>query len=121
MNGAALIFNPDDPLPNVVGSTNWRDFNLAFLQKAVGGYIEAIPYFNDINVAGEVVPCVAYCNEEGKLRNLSPNMSATSLWGLSLARQRRVPHDILLGPVVIIIGDAEFLHGHIHGDEDDEP
>jgi len=58
---------------------------LVHLQRAVRGYIEAVPHDG---------PFTAYCNEEGKLDGLPPNIPATRFLGLT--------HDILVGPVVLI-------------------
>ena len=46
------------------------------MQKAVGGYIELVPYFDHFE--GE--PCEVYCNEEGKIHGLPFNDEATSSW-----------------------------------------
>lgn len=82
---------------------------LDFLQAAVGGLIEAVPAFNTIEQGGQVAPCVAFCNEEGKLEGQTLNVPATALW---LAAQRRDGvsiDDVLLGQVVILTGDDEFM------------
>lgn len=70
------------------------------LQKAVGGYIEAVPYF----AAFEGKRCVAYCNEEGKLKDLAVNAKATEAWW-----EQAPVNDILVGDVVVLVGDSEFL------------
>jgi hypothetical protein len=72
--------------------------SLTELQTAVGGYIETIPIFTEY--AGN--PCVAFCNEEGKLMNMPMNKRANDLWGIST-------DDKLVGDVVIITGDEAFL------------
>jgi hypothetical protein len=41
--------------------------SLDFLQQAVGGYIEAVPGFDTIQQGDKVIPCVAFCGEQGKL------------------------------------------------------
>lgn len=67
-----------------------------------GGLIQLVPYFSRYDGKD----CVAFCNEEGKLNHLPLNASATALW----AAQLDVPLvDYLVGPVVIISGDAELL------------
>jgi hypothetical protein len=70
---------------------------LKALQKAVGGLIEIMP--GVIKYNGK--PCVAFCNENGKLAGLPFNETATKL--MSKAFQR---YDIIVGDVVIITGDA---------------
>ena len=73
------------------------------LQKAVGGYIESIPYFELFNG----IPCEAYCNEEGKLDGLPVNHAATSLW------EEQVPgaRDLFAGDRLILTGD--YLVGDV--------
>jgi hypothetical protein len=112
MRGTALIYSPGIDQPEV------HQFrippSLEFLQKAVGGHIEAIPGFARIKYGGETRACAAFCNEEGKLEGLSPNYRATALWhavlpapGL-LGRDSKLL-DILCGPVIVLFGDAEFM------------
>lgn len=67
---------------------------LEILQKAVGGYIEVVPYFT--RYSGRV--CTCYCNEEGKLDRLAPNAAATALWHEQLGPRA---FDILAGHVAI--------------------
>lgn len=75
--------------------------SLQELQAQVGGCIERVPYFDTYNRA----PCVAYCNEEGKLEGLPMNVVATALWYESIDA---VIGDTLVGNVVILTGDHEF-------------
>lgn len=72
------------------------------LQARVGGMIELIGSFDKF----EDTPCIAYCNEEGKLHDLEVNIPATKLWSLAVGRQ---PGDVLVGDVVILQGDDEFM------------
>lgn len=79
--------------------------NLDYLNKAVGGHIEA--------VSGRDWTC--YCNEEGKLMGLPINLHATLLlaeWGVQL-----LPHDVLVGTVVLVgngeAGEAADLPEHL--------
>lgn len=53
-----------------------QDPSLHQLQEWVGGDIEMIPSFKRY----EGKPCIAYFNEEGKLRKLPINASAASAW-----------------------------------------
>jgi hypothetical protein len=71
------------------------------MQRAVGGYIETVPYFDRFD--GK--PCVAFCNEEGKLQGEPINDRATGLWVTCLQSRNMVPHDILVGAVAIVTGD----------------
>ena len=75
---------------------------LAALQVAVGGYLETVPAFDKYD--GQ--DCVAFCNEEGKLRKLPFNSKATLLWDEATGGAF---DDILVGDVVIITGDDELL------------
>jgi uncharacterized protein DUF3846 len=75
---------------------------LEALQKIVGGSIETIPHF--ITIWGR--RCVAFCNEEGKLKKLIANLPAQHLWAAAYAR---AAEDILVGPVVILAGTDDFL------------
>ena len=63
------------------------EVTLAFMQKAVGGYIE--------RVVCEALPpgTSVYCNEEGKLQGLSPNFA---VWG-----------DVVVGSVIAVGEDEE--------------
>lgn len=76
--------------------------SLDTMQAAVEGYIELVPWFDTYE--GE--PCVAFCNEEGKLNDLPVNATATEAWHYSIGR----PHtDVLVGDVVIFTGDQAFM------------
>lgn len=75
------------------------------LQAAVGGFIEAVPglqkYGND--------DAVAFCNEEGKLQHLPFNYTATKLWACNYGVPVKELGDVLVGDIVVLTGDAEFL------------
>jgi hypothetical protein len=75
--------------------------SLERLQQIVGGSIETVPYFDAI--WGR--KCVAFCNEEGKLKQLSINLAAQHLWVAVYPK----PGDILVGPIAILAGTPEFL------------
>jgi hypothetical protein len=85
-----------------------------------GGWLEAVPGFTSITVRGSPMPCVAFCDEDGKRKNLPVNVPATILWDRSLCDQglpgvaeqygRSVNwRDWLVGSVVVLAGDAEFM------------
>jgi hypothetical protein len=86
---------------------------LAALQRGVGGgTIEVVPYFTRYDAEpgygpykGE--PCVAFCNEEGKLNGLPINFRATALWHAQ--EPRFIGRDVLVGPIVIVTGDRELM------------
>jgi hypothetical protein len=107
MIGHAIIYHTN-------GTTTTTDFSkspsLKFLQEAVGGYIEAVPYFHLFTPPGAAAPvrCIAFCDEEGKYKNaprLGINHEATMLW------QEAFPgcDDILVGPVIVLWGDDAFM------------
>ena len=81
------------------------------LQKAVGGFIEAVPRFDTIEYKGEKVPCIAFCDEEGKLKRKDINSKATQLWAEALGMTTRelFNNDVLVGDIVVLIGDEEFM------------
>jgi hypothetical protein len=69
-----------------------------------GGYIEAVPFF--ARYQGD--RCVAFCDEDGKLKNMPVNSRATELWYGQMMGQF-IPPDHLVGPIVIVTGDRELL------------
>lgn len=100
MNGRMTIIHP-------TGHSEARDLTappgLDALQKAVGGYIETVPLFERFE--GE--PCVAYCNEDGKIQGLTINPAASRLWYNLVPQAKGV--DVLVGPIVILQGDDAFM------------
>lgn len=92
--------------------------SLEWLQNAVGGFIEQVPYFTSMK-NGE--RAVAFCNEYGKLKRMQINEAATQAWAAALERTTDDAgplNDILVGPVVVLTGDSDFMERHINGDED---
>lgn len=105
MKGTMLTYLPKQLEPSVQEYTEAP--SLTDIQTALGGYLESIPYFQWIDYDGRH-HCVAYCNEYGKLKNMEINHMATALWyqppnGGSKLR------DVLVGPVVVLFGDKEFM------------
>src|SRR5262245_12882175 len=76
-----------------------------------GGWIESVPYFDHIEWQGKWRRCWAICDEEGKLKGFDINPRATLLWGKVLSAKHGVlrMNDILVGPVAVLFGDAEFM------------
>jgi hypothetical protein len=76
-----------------------------------GGYLELVPGFTSIGVAGVVMDCVAFCDEDGKRKQLPVNRVATGFWQVALERKgvRLSKPDQLCGDVVVIFGDKEFM------------
>jgi hypothetical protein len=67
-----------------------------------GGLLEIVPFFNKFMGRH----CIAFCDEEGKMKNLPANQIAQSFW----EKASPVAHnDHLVGPIVIIIGSQGFL------------
>lgn len=79
---------------------------LADLQRAVGGDLQLVPAFRRVAHASGMQKCFVLCNEHGKYMNLPINLEANRLWQLSAGEPL---DDILVGPVVILFGDAEFM------------
>ena len=91
------------------------------LQKLVGGMVEQIIGFKTILIDGQVSPCVAFSNEDGKLvglpiGGLPVNRRATLLWedalkrtGCQLRDQAGNFTEVLRGRVVIVAGDRKLL------------
>lgn len=104
--------------------------DLAFIKNAVGGHIEAVPHWilfvpPEAPPRSAPLPCVVFCNEEGKLNRLPVNQKATVLWDQNLKRVRNDSGepvfptglhddmgrlvDALCGNILVLTGDAEFL------------
>jgi hypothetical protein len=105
MKGSMLIFKPGVTDPKRIDLT--KPPTASTLHKIVGGYIELVPHFESIGLDGDSFSCVAFCNEEGKLLNLPYNDAATKAWHFDLAPL--VTSDVLVGNVVIVFGDDEFM------------
>ena len=92
---------------------------LAVLQETVGGYIERVPFFDCLPESAAlpkdyVQPCVAYCNEEGKLNGLPVNITATRMWANVLMCAGRIETvdeigDVLVGTIIVLWGDDAFM------------
>jgi hypothetical protein len=102
------------------GDLELREFDqpipLETLQEGVGGDLEVVPYFNSISHGGTVLSCVAFCDEHGKLNHGPLNEPATMAWeravsreGLELRDKSGNLKDFLVGPVVVVFGDSEFM------------
>lgn len=103
MKGTMIVIPADKKMPQTATQFT-RRVELSELQAGVGGLVEAVPYLNTYRHEGKRVACFAFCNEEGKLKALPLNERATAIWH-SQARAG----DVLLGPVVIVFGDQEFM------------
>jgi hypothetical protein len=110
---------------------------LGWYNQQVEGYIEAVPYWQTfIDDDMQTVPCIAYCNEDGKgpstygdgrTEPLRYNLVADRAWDAALRRVRGADglqwfpkgvydlQDHLVGNIVVVIGDRWF-----QGEEDDD-
>jgi hypothetical protein len=107
MNGTMLIISPS-------GSIKTCPLHAApdldRLQEELGGWLEQVSRFDTVMYHGSLRPCVAFCNEEGKLKGMKTNLRATQMWTIALGRHGiPSPTDILCGNVVIIFGDRELM------------
>jgi hypothetical protein len=97
MRGTTHILRADG---DEVHAVHDKPLELDWVQQAVGGFIQLVPGFTHYMNH----PCIAYCNEEGKLYDLPVNKEATMAW-----RRCSFTPDILVGDVLIISGDREFM------------
>lgn len=114
MKGTALIYDPTHKNgPKEVHELD-APAKLELLQGAVGGHIEAVPGWNTVEHDGLTRECVAFCNEEGKLMSLPLNVQATFLWHRALPppglmKPDGSTADVLVGTIIVLYGDAEFM------------
>ena len=76
-----------------------------------GGWLEAVPGWKTfIPLLSGPVPCEAFCDEDGKRKQLPYNQSATWQWHAAMQRDgfNFMPDD-LLGDVVVLTGDRKFM------------
>lgn len=111
MRATALLFKPGALEPETIELTARAE--LEWYQGKLGGWIEQVPRFDSIRVGEVVQRCVAFCDEEGKLKGLGYNRAATIAWHDAIPEGLIGPsgqiEDILVGPVLVIAGDAEFM------------
>lgn len=110
MRGTVLIFDPSrgHPAVHIIEGPP----TLEFLKTAIGGgYIEPVPYWHSIIHDGERCRCVAFCDEEGKLKQLPLNEYATAIWDRNMRRDygHGCSPDYLVGQIAVLIGDEDFL------------
>jgi hypothetical protein len=88
------------------------------LTAAVGGaHVGIVPGFDTIEYAGKVVACIAFHDQEAKLKHEPINRDATILWDAALMRAGYVGllkpggqiADFLCGHVAVVLGNAEFM------------
>lgn len=84
----ATIIKTDGSKVEITPEQDNGELSYEQLSKAVGGYIELVPVQNPA-LKGKTM----FCNEEGKLMGLAPNVEATKLAGLT--------YDVLVGDVIL--------------------
>jgi len=110
MQGTIVIFKPDSAEPEV------REINepptLELLKDAIGGgYLEVVPGWDRITHAGDRHRCIAFCDEDGKHKQLPMNMMATMLWDKCMRQACGIgcAPDYLTGQIAVVYGDEEFM------------
>lgn len=107
MKGQLHIIYPDKPV-----EVRFVSYPVAFeeYQRILGGSIEVIRQWDHhVNYGGAMVPCLALCNEEAPMMGWAFNLHATAIWQF-ISRTKGIKHDQrLTGPVVVVMGDQEFL------------
>lgn len=89
----ALLWKVGAKIPETIEPKDGSKYTLEELQEYVGGYIECIPFFNDL---------LLIVNENGKLDNFEENVYATMVVQAFNAIQ---PTDYISGNAVIINND----------------
>lgn len=116
MHGTMLVFAPRTM--GISEITFDRAPTLEELKGAIGGgYLEAVPGFDSVIYNDIVMSCVALCDEDGKRKRLDLNAAASIAWDRALRRQGETlvdlktsrARDYLVGSVVVLFGDKEFM------------
>jgi hypothetical protein len=117
MRGTMFVFEPGKEGPRGVPFD--RAPKLEELKAAIGGgHLEVVPGFTDIGYQGVVMNCVAFCDEDGKRKEMPVNEIATAFWEHSLHRKGKslanTPPmfggpDVLVGSIAVVFGDREFM------------
>jgi hypothetical protein len=108
MRGTLLIYSP-------AGGVTTREVGepkLELLKEAIGGgYLEVVPHWTSIEHGGKRRRCVAFCDEDGKRKDLPVNGAATVTWDFAMRRDKGCgcAPDYLVGNVVVVFGDREFM------------
>ena len=90
------------------------------LRKIIGDYIGTVHGFTSIDVYGDglAMPCVAFCNEDGKRLDLRVNWLATGMWHDALVRKGSQfgvlaegggYENYLVGVIVVISGNSRLM------------
>lgn len=104
MPGLKIVIPANSAQP-IVRVQRSRSPRLSELQAEVDGPIQMVPGFDRF----ESSEAVCYCNEEGLLHELPLNSRASAAWLDSLGPGPFSYPPQLLGDVVVLVGDGEFL------------
>ena len=110
MKGTMLIFAIDEPM--VVRELEGEPPTLPWLKEGIGGgYLEVVPHWTSIKVDGKEHRCWAFCDEDGKLKQLPVNNLATEIWDKCMRRTVGCGcgPDYLVGSIAVVYGDPEFM------------
>src|SRR5262245_34149875 len=115
MRGTMLIVHPPMRDPEVkeadwAAMSEWQ--RLEWLKAGIGGgYLEVVPYFKSIEHNGVRRDCVAFCDEDGKRKQLPYNPVAQARWEQAMRRAVGCgPNpDYLVGQIAVLFGDHEFM------------
>jgi hypothetical protein len=111
MMGYIELFRADDQ----TNSRLYRATHPLTLQRAhrlVGGYIEVVPHWvTNLHNDGHLYDACAVCNEDGKGLQLPVNRLATARWAQAIGMPIHdlVKRDVLVGNIVLIFGDRQFM------------
>lgn len=111
MMGYIEVFRHDDQTnPRLYRATH--PLTLRRAHAIVGGYVEAIPrWVTHLHNDGVLYDACALCNEDGKGEGLPVNRLATARWAQAIGMPIHdlVKRDVLVGHIVLIFGDGEFM------------
>lgn len=94
-----IIIHPDGKL---VCETHEKLPHWKGIQKYVEGPFQIVPYFSSLTFDGKKYNRgTAYCNEEGKLKGMAPNMLASAAW-LKACPQGDPRRMSIAGPLLFI-------------------
>lgn len=108
MTHRMLVIQPGQTIEESVSTTHAKSPNLGELQRAVGGCIETVPHLTSFTQAGRKVRCVAYADEEGRLKGLPRNDAASKLWRSMFPIDADLwyePELVIFGPVALVFKD----------------
>jgi hypothetical protein len=111
MMGYIEVFRHDDQTNSRLYRAT-HPFTLRRGQRIVGGYLEVIPHWTTyLHNDGVLYDACALCNEDGKGMELPVNRLATARWAQAIGMPLHdlIKRDVLVGNVVLIFGDLEFM------------